>query len=135
MEFPSETARLKLARHEAEQTTLAGQLAWKALVAENKGGGLLKDPKAGAGALQPHRRPFQRAGAVSARIFGSAPAPAHVPLACVLPPPPQAVEPAPHEVALRLPLRPKVSTAARDFAIVLSLDAIVAACSAPARGR
>ena len=125
----SETQRLNLARKQADDLALAEQLAWKALVAESKSGGAFKDPKGGAGALQPHRRPFQRAGAVSARLFGSAPAPAHVPLDCVVPQPPRAVEVPPQGVALRLPLRPKVSTADRDFEIVFALDAIVDACS------
>lgn len=121
-----DAGRLQAARKAADHIALIDQLAWKALLTESKSAGGFMAP---ANAVQPHRRPFQRAGAVSARLFGSTPpASVHVPLTCVLPQLPQAVEQAQQEITLRQPLHPKASTADRDFEIVFTLKAIIDAC-------
>lgn len=122
----SEAETLQIARSKADQIALAEQLAWKALIAESKSNGVFNDPKGGAGVLQTYRRPFQRAGSVSARLFGSTPTPAPVPVATL---PLRAIETTIQEITLRQPLRPKASTADRDFAIVFTLKAIIDACS------
>lgn len=119
---------IALARKQADHIALNEQLAWKTLLADSKSDGVLKDPKGGAAVLQPHRRPFQRAGAVSARLFGSAPVPVPAPAASVSPHPPPVIETIHHEITLRQPLRPKISTADRDFEIEFNLEALADAC-------
>jgi hypothetical protein len=129
MTLASDEARLlALARKQADHIALNEQLAWKALLADCKSDGVFKDPKNGAAMPQPHRRPFQRAGAVSARLFGSAPLPVPAPAASVPPHPPAVSNSIDKEVSLPLPLRPKASTADRDFEIVFNLLALADAC-------